>query len=103
MMEHKPPLEQGIELDAVNESLPEWIDFFGSDCRKVGANEYWDDRAVAIVAGAPTVVCWCNDCEHGRADDEGIMCINRDSEWWAEWRGTYDSCEQCKPRREETP
>lgn len=38
--------EQGIHLDAVNENLPEIIEAFGSDTRKVFANEYWDDRAV---------------------------------------------------------
>lgn len=36
----------GLHFDAVNESLPEWIDAFGNDTRKVGATEYWDDRAV---------------------------------------------------------
>jgi hypothetical protein len=42
--------EQGIKLDAVNESLPEWVEFYGSDTRKVGATEYWDDRAVNCAA-----------------------------------------------------
>ena len=36
----------GIHLDAVNENLPDVIEVFGSDCRKIFANEYWDDRAV---------------------------------------------------------
>ena len=38
--------ELGLEFDAVNENLPETLEHFGSDCRKVFANEYWDDRAV---------------------------------------------------------
>lgn len=38
--------EHGIHLDAVNENLPEIIEAFGGDPRKVFANEYWDDRAV---------------------------------------------------------
>lgn len=38
--------EQNIHLDAVNENLPEIIEAFGGDTRKVFANEYWDDRAV---------------------------------------------------------
>lgn len=38
--------EQGIHLDAVNENLPEIIEAFGGDTRKIFANEYWDDRAV---------------------------------------------------------
>lgn len=40
--------EQGIHLDAVNENLPEIVEAFGGDCRKVFANEYWDDRAVLM-------------------------------------------------------
>lgn len=40
--------EQGIHLDAVNENLPEIVDAFGGDCRKIFANEYWDDRAVLM-------------------------------------------------------
>lgn len=39
---------QGIHLDAVNENLPEIVEAFGGDCRKVFANEYWDDRAVLM-------------------------------------------------------
>lgn len=39
---------QGIHLDAVNKNLPEIIKAFGTDCRKIFANEYWDDRAVPM-------------------------------------------------------
>lgn len=35
-----------LHFDAVNENLPSWKEFFRNDTRKVGANEYWDDRAV---------------------------------------------------------
>lgn len=38
--------EQGIEFDAVNENMPEIIEAFGGDSRKIFANEYLDDRAV---------------------------------------------------------
>ena len=38
----------GIDLDAVNENLPEMIEFFGEDTRKIFADEYWDDRAVRM-------------------------------------------------------
>jgi hypothetical protein len=38
--------ENGIVLSAINENLPEIIDAFGGDCRKIFANEYIDDRAV---------------------------------------------------------
>ena len=42
---------QGIQFDAVNENLPEINEAFGADCRKIFANEYWDDRAVLVDAG----------------------------------------------------
>ena len=40
--------DMGIHLDAVNENLPEILDGFGGDTRKIFANEYWDDRAVRM-------------------------------------------------------
>jgi len=39
--------EQGITFDAVNENLPEIVEKFGGDCRKVFADEYIDDKAVS--------------------------------------------------------
>lgn len=38
----------GLTFDAVNESLPEWISAWGTRPRKVGATEYWDDRALRM-------------------------------------------------------
>lgn len=38
--------ERGLEFDAVNENLPEVIQMFGRDTRKVYADEYLDDKAV---------------------------------------------------------
>ena len=40
--------ERGLRFDAVNENLPEVIEWMGGDTRKIYANEYLDDRAVAI-------------------------------------------------------
>jgi len=37
---------RGLAFDAVNENLPEVIERFGGDTRKVFAHEYLDDRAV---------------------------------------------------------
>ena len=36
---------QGLEFEAVNENLPDIIEAFGGDTRKVFAHKYWDDRA----------------------------------------------------------
>lgn len=38
--------EWGLKFDAVNDSLPEWKEDWGCSPRKIGATEYWDDRAV---------------------------------------------------------
>ena len=42
--------EWGLTFDAINESLPEWIEAYGNRPRKVGASEYWDDRAVVVAS-----------------------------------------------------
>lgn len=36
----------GLEFDAVNENLPEMVEFYGNDTRKVAADVYIDDKAV---------------------------------------------------------
>ena len=41
---------RGLHFDAVNENLPEYIEHFGEDCRKIFATEYWDDRSVVVRA-----------------------------------------------------
>ena len=38
--------QHGLVFDAINENLPEIIEEFGSDTRKIYANKYIDDRAV---------------------------------------------------------
>ncbi len=38
----------GLTFDAVNESLPDWIEEFKTRPRKVGTSEYWDDKAVQM-------------------------------------------------------
>lgn len=40
----------GVEFDAVNQNLPDWKEYYKNDCRKVGASEYWDDRAKCVKA-----------------------------------------------------
>ena len=43
----------GLSFDAVNDNLPEQVSAFGSNPRKIGADEYWDDRAVHIPEHPP--------------------------------------------------
>lgn len=39
--------EQGLIFDAVNKNLPEVIEYFGSDTRKIFAHYYIDDKNVS--------------------------------------------------------
>ncbi|MCM1509035.1 MAG: hypothetical protein NC177_18145, partial [Ruminococcus flavefaciens] len=53
--------EWGLKFDAVNDSLSDWKKAFGTDPRKVGASEYWDDKAKCIpkdvdILGCPDLV-----------------------------------------------
>lgn len=43
--------EWGLTFDAVNDNVPELKEAWGNDTRKVGATEYWDDRAVRMPGG----------------------------------------------------
>ena len=43
--------ERGLSFDSVNENLKENIEKYGGNCRKVYADEYWDDKAVPVVSG----------------------------------------------------
>lgn len=38
--------QHGLVFDAVNENLPELIELWGNDCRKISADVYIDDKAV---------------------------------------------------------
>lgn len=49
-------MNRGLKFDAVNENLPEHIAFFGNDCRKIYANEYWDDKSVPVTASYDTIM-----------------------------------------------
>lgn len=40
--------QQGLGFDAVNENCACVIDYFDWNTRKIHADEYWDDRAVAV-------------------------------------------------------
>ncbi len=40
--------EHGLMFDAINENLPERLEHYGGESRKVSADEYWDDCAVRM-------------------------------------------------------
>lgn len=75
----------GLRFDAVNESLPERKDPFDSEARKIGASEYWDDKAVnlrqpgaekkpevsrkSILHDAERCVCGDRDMQYGSPEN----------------------------------
>lgn len=61
----------GLEFDAVNDSLPEWIKEYGNSPRKVGATEYWDDRAVPVCCG---YLCDRPKCDEPTHPKEERLC-----------------------------
>ena len=60
----------GLEFDAVNANLPERITAYRNDCRKVNADEYWDDHAIRMGAG----------CEYRR----NMILVDAVQTWGAE-------------------
>ena len=62
-----------LAFNAVNENLPEMIEAFGGDCRKVFANEYIDDRAIPMPGTAPDLgVTELVSAAHGNAVNHGF-------------------------------
>lgn len=47
----------GLEFDEVNANAKHLMELFGNDCRKISADEYWDDRSVYM---GPTLNHWRN-------------------------------------------
>lgn len=75
--------EKGLVFDAVNENLPEIIDIFGGDTRKIFANVYIDDRNVSLYScrEKTPMDTWAENevelaCEHDRngISDYGCAC-----------------------------
>ena len=42
--------DRGLYFDAINDNIPEAVEKFGSNSRKIFANTYIDDKALAISA-----------------------------------------------------
>ena len=45
--------DRGLEFDTVNENLPERVEFFGDDPRKVSADYYSDDESAVLYQIGP--------------------------------------------------
>lgn len=58
--------DHGLVFDAVNQNLPEIVESFGGDCRKVFAHEYIDDRNVGDMNKVIAYLCdetRCRNCD----------------------------------------
>lgn len=53
--------DQGLIFDAVNQNVPEIIEEFGGDTRKVFANKYIDDRNVRLPSEKPADILYLCD------------------------------------------
>ena len=47
-----------LEFDAVNANLPERIEAYRNDCRKISADEYWDDKTVDYKSAVNSPFIW---------------------------------------------
>lgn len=65
--------DHGLIFDAVNQNLPEIVESFGGDCRKVFAHEYIDDRNVDISRGK-YIAYLCNGTRCRNCDPEHNEC-----------------------------
>lgn len=54
----------GLIFDAVNQNLPEIVESFGGDCRKIFAHEYIDDRNSGMGKTFIAYSCDGNKCEN---------------------------------------
>lgn len=68
----------GLEFDAVNANLPERIAAYRNDCRKVNADEYWDDRAV--IAQKCIVVGPGEGCRQNKILNDAVRTWGRDAQ-----------------------
>ncbi|MDO4356919.1 MAG: hypothetical protein Q4E13_10460 [Clostridia bacterium] len=59
-------LQHGLRFDAVNANLPERIAEYGNDCRKIFADEYWDDKSVIVQAGERQIIFLTSDSGYTR-------------------------------------
>ncbi len=67
----------GLEFDAVNANHPYRIKQYGNDPRKIGADEYWDDRAVrqTVLPSVVDSMNLLNACGLAGLDQQGLYQI----------------------------
>lgn len=78
-------MAMGLHFDAINDNLPENIEKYGNNCRKVWADEYWDDKGVQVVAMHGVSI------HFGLSKQSVTIPIRRDNRlkrWWRRWRSS---------------
>lgn len=95
----------GLTFDAVNESLPDWIEAFKTKPRKVGATEYWDDKAVNPITLNGTYVNaeWFNQVNaelqaYKKAKAEESKPLTQEQLWYMSGEPIWITGEQFHPR-----
>ena len=61
----------GLEFDAVNENLPELVEWYGSDCRKINADRYIDDKSVT--PEQLLTIFWGVEAQRRKGSDENVI------------------------------
>lgn len=67
----------GLRFDSVNESMPEWIEDWGTAPRKIGATEYWDDRAVRMSGHSDNLLIDRLRCIAAKGPNLTVLCSKR--------------------------
>ena len=80
--------DHGITFDAVNANLPVNIAAFGNDCRKIYADEYWDDKAVPMISAAEMI-----NSQAGPLSIRGTMTVKHP--WFSTTRAVLDYFAEC--------
>ena len=78
----------GLEFDAINANLPENIKKYGNDCRKVWADEYWDDKAVQVIMFGERICIINSLFQHAFIPFPKDRLIDRLKRRWNKWHST---------------
>lgn len=103
-------LNHGIKFDAINENLPENIEIFGNNSRKVYATEYWDDKSVLVVNTGKVISIAAPKPEGGLIVKRWQICgmqllfppqtkPNGHKRWWERWLDRFRQKEDPFPER----
>ena len=76
-------LNHGLKFDAINDNLESNKEQFGNNTRKVFADEYWDDKAVPVIAGSSQLVS--RVVVYGKKKEKRKRLLERLKELFLRW------------------